>query len=122
MTLEVKNIHVYYGKVHVIRNVSLSVKQGEIVYLVGRNGAGKSSILKSVIGLVPIEQGSISYKNKNISKLQTHLIYHMGISYVPEDRGIFSELTVDAHLMSFKRGPGKGKWSKDHIYESCFLL
>lgn len=117
MTLDVKNIHVSYGKVHVIRDASLSVKQGEIVYLVGRNGAGKSTILKSIIGLIPIEQGTISYKNKTISKLQTHVISRMGIGYVPEDRGIFSELSVDAHLTSFKRGSGNGKWSKDHIYE-----
>ena len=97
--LELENIHTYYGRSHILQGVSLTVRQQEIVCLLGRNGVGKTTTLKSIIGLTPPRRGAIRFENKEISGLKTHEISRKGISYVPEDRRIFPSLTVEENLL-----------------------
>lgn len=97
--LELENIHTFYGRSHILQGVSLSINKKEIVCLLGRNGVGKSTTLKSIIGLTPPRRGAIRFENKEISGLKTHEISRKGISYVPEDRRIFSALTVEQNLL-----------------------
>jgi len=97
--LELKDIHAYYGRSHILQGVSLDVQAGEIVCLLGRNGVGKSTTLKSIMGLVPPRSGSVLFKVKEIAGVPTHEIAKKGISYVPEDRRIFPNLTVRENLI-----------------------
>jgi branched-chain amino acid transport system ATP-binding protein len=96
--LEVRDLHVYYGDSHVLQGVSLSVGPAECVALLGRNGAGKSTTLKTIVGLVPPRRGSISFKEQRIDGLPTYRVARTGLAYVPEDRGIFPSVTVHEHL------------------------
>jgi branched-chain amino acid transport system ATP-binding protein len=97
--LEVKDIHTFYGRSHILQGVTLDMRAGEIVCLLGRNGVGKSTTLKSIIGLVPPRSGSILFKSEEIRGVSTHLIARKGISYVPEDRRIFPNLTIKENLV-----------------------
>ena len=94
MSLVVDEIHTYYGLAHVLQGVSLEVGEGEIVALLGRNGAGKSTTLKSIMGLTPPRQGSVVYAGHSLVGLPTHVIARQGIRWVPEERRIFPDLTV----------------------------
>jgi branched-chain amino acid transport system ATP-binding protein len=96
--LSVENLCAGYGAVGVLHDVSLYVDEGEIVTLIGANGAGKSTVLKCISGLLPAQSGSIRYKNENILKVPSHAIARRGISHVPEGRGIFGNLTVLENL------------------------
>jgi len=96
--LEVKEIHTFYGMSHVIQGVSLSVIKGEIVTLIGRNGAGKTTTLKSIIGLTPPRLGSITFLSEEVTHLPTHLIAQKGIAYIPEERRVIPNLTVEENL------------------------
>jgi branched-chain amino acid transport system ATP-binding protein len=96
--LEVCDLHAYYGDSHALQGVSLAVGPAECVALLGRNGAGKSTTLKTIVGLVPTRHGSISFKEQRIDGLPTYRVARAGIAYVPEDRGIFPTVTVDEHL------------------------
>ena len=96
--LKVENMHVYYGNIHAIKGIDFEVKQGEIVTLIGANGAGKTTILHSLSGLLPLTKGSITYKNKDITKTQAHKILPLGIAQVPEGRRVFSRMTVQENL------------------------
>ncbi|HBD92744.1 MAG: ABC transporter ATP-binding protein [Spirochaetes bacterium GWF1_31_7] len=102
--LEIKNIHVQYGNIKALNSVSLTVQKGDIVSLIGANGAGKSSLLKAVSGLEPITQGTIEYNNQIINsyqsskRLRPDIISSMGIALVPEGRGVFSQMTVLENL------------------------
>lgn len=96
--LNVKGIDVSYGQINALGRISLKVKKASIVVLLGRNGAGKSTMLKTVMGVVPITYGSITFKGIPIHHLSTYQIARLGIAYVPEDRGIFPSLTVEEHL------------------------
>ena len=93
MMLDVRDLHAYYGKSHILQGVSLSVGAGEIVSILGRNGVGRSTTLKAIMGDVP-PQGSITFKEEAIAGLKPYEIAHRGIGYVPEDRAIFPTLTV----------------------------
>ena len=97
--LKLENIHTFYGRSHILQGVSISVQPNEIVCLLGRNGVGKTTTLKSIIGITPPRSGSIKFENKEISRLKTHEISRKGISYVPEDRRIFPVLTVEENLL-----------------------
>lgn len=92
--LTVNGINVFYGKIHAIKDVSFEVNEGEIVSLIGANGAGKSTILKTVSGLLRSKTGSIEFLDKDISKVEPHKIVSMGLAHVPEGRRIFSNMTV----------------------------
>jgi branched-chain amino acid transport system ATP-binding protein len=97
--LEVDKINTYRGPAHVLRGVSLSVDDGEVVSLVGRNGAGRTTIIESITGLLPVRSGSIRFRGEDITKLQPHRRAKRGIGYAPENSGIFPELTVAENLM-----------------------
>jgi len=96
--LEVKDIHTYYGMSHILQGVSISVKEGEIITLIGRNGAGKTTTLKSIIGLTPSKSGTITFQGEDITRMPTHLIAQKGIAYIPEERRILPNLTVEENL------------------------
>jgi branched-chain amino acid transport system ATP-binding protein len=96
--LSVQRIHTYYGLAHVLQGVSLDVGEGEIVALLGRNGAGKSTTLKSIVGLTPPRQGMVLFRDRDLVGVPTHQIARMGIGYVPEERRIFPQLSVLENL------------------------
>lgn len=98
MLLEVKGINVYYGVIHAIKNVSFEVNQGEIVALIGANGAGKTSIMHTISGLIRSRSGSIHFDGKDISKVASHKIPGLGLVQVPEGRHVFTEMTVLENL------------------------
>lgn len=107
--LKVDDINVYYGSIHAIKGISFEVKQGEIVTLIGANGAGKSTILKTVSGLLRSKTGSINFLDKNISSVAPHKIVKQGLAHVPEGRRIFLQMSVEENLEmgAFTQG-GKG--------------
>ena len=96
--LEVKKLNVYYGMIHAVKDVSFSVDEGDIVTLIGANGAGKTTILQTLTGIVPIKSGKIKYQNKDISKHLNHKLVYDGIAHVPEGRRIFASLSVYQNL------------------------
>ena len=96
--LEVKDINVYYGAIHAIKGISLAVEEGEIVTLIGANGAGKSTTLRTISGLLKPKTGEINFLKKNIAGMPAHKIVREGISQVPEGRRIFAEMTVQENL------------------------
>ncbi|GAA0607339.1 ABC transporter ATP-binding protein [Paenochrobactrum glaciei] len=113
--LQVDNIHSYYGKSHIIQGVSLEVNEGEIVTLLGRNGAGKSSTLKSISGLLTPAKGKITLGGKNMAGLPAYKVSQQGLALVPEDRGIFSMLSVEENLQIAQRK--NSPWSMADIYQ-----
>lgn len=96
--LKVNDINVYYGSIHAIKGVSFEVKEGEIVTLIGANGAGKSTILKTVSGLLRTKTGSITFIDRDITHMQPHKIIACGLAHVPEGRRIFAQMTVQENL------------------------
>lgn len=96
--LKIENINLYYGGIHALKDLSLEVKKGEIVTLIGANGAGKTSTLRAISGLEPIKSGTITYKDSNLKKVPSHKIVSFGLSHVPEGRKIFANLTVKENL------------------------
>jgi branched-chain amino acid transport system ATP-binding protein len=103
--LEVQNLNAWYGAAHILHQVSLAVGRGEVVALMGRNGAGKSTTLKSIAALVPRREGSIRFMGEAMEKKASHQIAQRGLGYVPEDRRIFTELTVLENLEVGKQKP-----------------
>ena len=116
--LEVEGIHTYYGLSHILFGVSLEAPAGEIVCLLGRNGAGKSTTMKSIMGLVPPRRGTIRFKGEEISGRKPYQIARLGIGYVPDDRRVFADLTVGENLeISERRRGGKDAWTRGRVYE-----
>lgn len=118
MILELKDVHTYYGTSHVLFGVSLDVDQGEVVCLMGRNGAGKSTTFRTVMGLSPPRAGNVLFQGKDVTRLKVHAKARLGIGYVPEDRQIFPELTVRENL-EIGRSSGIRRvdgWNIDRIY------
>lgn len=112
--LQVRDIHSYYGKSHVIQGVSIDVGPGELVTLLGRNGAGKSTTLKSIAGLITPARGTVVFNERDITDLPAYRVADMGVCLVPEHRGIFQLLTVEENL---NLGRKKGSpWSLEDIY------
>jgi branched-chain amino acid transport system ATP-binding protein len=119
--LEVNDIHSYYGKSHILHGVSLDLQEGELVCLLGRNGVGKSTTLKSIMGVVPPRKGSVRFHDQELIGKEPFEIARMGIGYVPEDRRIFRSLTVHENLLmgiksSNKANTGEGAWTLDRVY------
>src|SRR4051812_9282496 len=112
--LEVKDLHAFYGKSHVLRGVQLSVGAGEIVSLLGRNGAGRSTTLKALMGLVQA-RGSVRFKGQEILGLQSHQVARRGLGYVPEDRAIFPDLSVRQNLELGIKQRG-GRWTVEQMF------
>lgn len=114
--LKIDNLHAFYGKSHVLHGVNLSIAPGEIVALLGRNGSGRSTTVKAIMGLVD-GSGSVSWRDREILGKHAYEIAHMGIGYVSENRDIFPSLTVHQNLMlGEKRGAKKPRWSFDDMY------
>ena len=114
--LQLSNLNAFYGKSHVLHGVSFHVRPGEIVALLGRNGSGRSTTAKAIMGLVDC-QGSILWKNQEIVGKKAYQIAHLGLGYVPENRDIFPKLTVHQNLLLGQKGTGKGsRWSFDDMY------
>jgi branched-chain amino acid transport system ATP-binding protein len=97
--LEVNNLEVYYGVICALKGISLEVNEGEIVSLIGANGAGKTTMMQSIVGLIPKKNGTVSFMGKDITKTPCHKIVHLGMTQVPEGRRIFQELSVYENLM-----------------------
>jgi len=104
--LTLSDVHTYYGKSHILHGVSLEVREGEVVGLLGRNGVGKSTTLKTIAGLVRPSQGSVALDGREIGGLQAHRLAHLGVAYVPEERRIFRFLTVMENLRTGLDRPG----------------
>lgn len=114
--LTVTNLQAYYGKSHVLHGVDLSVRSGEIVSLLGRNGVGRSTTAKAIMGLVDCT-GAIDFKGQDLTKLKTFEIAHRGIGYVPENRDVFPTLTVEENLTLGLKGRKEGRWSYEDMYQ-----
>ena len=120
--LLVKDIHTYYGKSHILHGVSLELQEGELVCLLGRNGVGKSTTMKSIMGLLRPARGSIRFGEQEIAGKPPFEIARMGVGYVPEDRRIFKSLTVHENLlMGIKKGvqadPHGRSWTIERVYD-----
>jgi branched-chain amino acid transport system ATP-binding protein len=115
MRLEIKDLRVHYGKIEAIKGVSVVVNQGEIVTLIGANGAGKTTILKTISGLRPVSSGSINFDGQDINKIPAHERVDLGISQVPEGRGIFPGMTVleNLEMGKFNRKDRKAEMDED---------
>jgi branched-chain amino acid transport system ATP-binding protein len=120
MLLDVRSIDSFYEESHILHGVSLAVEKGEIVALLGRNGVGKSTTLKSIVGLVVPRSGEIFFKGLNVRGMPPYRIANLGVGYVPEDRRIFPRLTVRENLIiGMKPGQNKneGNWTVEKVYE-----
>ncbi|MGB3069972.1 MAG: ABC transporter ATP-binding protein [Ottowia sp.] len=114
--LQIENLHAFYGKSHVLHGVNFDVRPGEIVALLGRNGSGRSTTAKAIMGLVDC-QGSMRWKGQELVGRKAYEIAHMGLGYVPESRDVFPKLTVHQNLLLGQKGSGKGsRWSFDDMY------
>jgi branched-chain amino acid transport system ATP-binding protein len=114
--LEVRNLNAFYGKSHILRGVHLEVRQGEIVSLLGRNGVGRSTTIRAIMGMVQ-RTGSVRFKGEEIVARKTYEIAHKGLGYVPENRDIFPALTVRQNLLlGQKRAGGSGRWKMSDMF------
>lgn len=116
--LELAGVHAYYGRAHILSDLSFTVQRGEVVVLLGRNGAGKTTTLKTIIGLVRAAQGEIRFDGRRIEGLAPYRIAAGGLGYVPEDRRIFTDLTVAENLDVGRQAPRPGVpvWTLEKLY------
>lgn len=122
MRLEIKDLRVHYGKIEAIKGVSVVVNEGEIVTLIGANGAGKTTILKTVSGLRPVSSGSINFDGQDLNKIPAHERVDLGISQVPEGRGIFAGMTVLENLEMGKYNRKDRKSEMDEDLDRIYTL
>ncbi|MBL7252598.1 ABC transporter ATP-binding protein [Alcanivorax marinus] len=122
--LQLDDVHTYYGESQALQGVTLALNEGETVCLLGRNGAGKSTTLKSIVGLTPPRRGTVTWQGRDITRLAPHRIARLGIGYVPEDRRIFPGLSVRENLdVADRRGPGgENAWSVERIFDEYPML
>ncbi len=118
MKLRVERLNSFYGPAHILFDVSLGAAAGEVVALLGRNGAGKSTTFRSIIGLVPPRSGRIVFDGRDVAGRPTHEIARSGVGYVPEDRRIFTDLTVEENLEVGRRPPRPGvpAWTAERLF------
>jgi branched-chain amino acid transport system ATP-binding protein len=117
MLLSLDKVNAFYGLAHILYDVSLSIAEGETVSLLGRNGAGKTTTLRSIMGLTPPASGKILYKGEPISGLPSYVIANKGIGYVPDDRRIFPNLTVEQNLIvGIRKGADRQDWNIEKVY------
>jgi branched-chain amino acid transport system ATP-binding protein len=116
--LAVHDLHAYYGRAHILAGVAFEVAKGEVVVLLGRNGAGKSTTMKSIMGLVPPAKGRVVFQGEDIAGRQPFEIARLGLGYVPEERRVFAELTVMENLEVGRRPPRAGapEWTPDKLF------
>jgi branched-chain amino acid transport system ATP-binding protein len=121
--LELLDIHTYYGESHVLHGVSMTVPQGAVIALLGRNGMGKTTTIRSIIGFTPPREGKIRFKNQEITDLKPFRIAKMGIGLVPQGRNIFPSLSVRENLtMAARQGRKNGGWSLKKVYAQFPIL
>jgi branched-chain amino acid transport system ATP-binding protein len=116
--LEVRDLHAFYGRAHILHGVSLEARAGEVVALLGRNGAGKSTAMKAIMGLVPPAHGEVAFAGQRIDRLPPYRIARLGLGYVPEERRIFTELSVVENL-EVGRQPardGAPTWTEEKLF------
>jgi branched-chain amino acid transport system ATP-binding protein len=113
--LQLRGLHAWYGESHILHGLDLDIAEGEFVTLMGRNGSGRSTTLKAILGIVGRREGSIRFDNHELTKLASHKIARLGIGYCPEERGVFSSLSVDENLTLPPR-TSKGGMSLDEIF------
>ena len=116
--LLVKDLHAFYGRAHILHGLSLDAHAGEVVALLGRNGAGKTTAIKTIMGLVPPTQGAVSFDGRRIDRLPPFRIARLGLGYVPEERRIFTELTVMENLEVGRQPARDGApvWTEDKLF------
>ncbi|MGB0128581.1 MAG: ABC transporter ATP-binding protein, partial [Rhodocyclaceae bacterium] len=120
LLLEARSLHTFYGTSHVLHGVDFRIDRGETVALMGRNGMGKSTLLKSLLGIVPPRNGSVTIWGRDFSRAPTHDIVRQGIGYVPEGRGIFPNLTVEENLIMASRSSADGTchWTLNRVLDT----
>ena len=118
MKLQVSGLNSFYGPAHILFDVDFQVGDGEVVALLGRNGAGKSTTFRSIVGLVAQRTGRIVFEDTDVSQRPTHEIAQLGLGYVPEDRRIFTELTVEENFLVGRQPPRKGAptWTPEKLF------
>jgi branched-chain amino acid transport system ATP-binding protein len=117
--LRVEDLQAHYGKSHILRGVNLSVGRGEVLSLLGRNGSGRSTTLKAVMGLVPPTGGQVTLSERRLAGAKPHTICRAGLAYVPEEREVFANLTVDENLRMGEQPPvaGAPRWSMEQMFD-----
>jgi branched-chain amino acid transport system ATP-binding protein len=117
--LQVEGLNAFYGRAHILFDVSLEVGPGEVVALMGRNGAGKSTTMKAIMGLLDCKRGRVSFRDRDIGRLEPYQIARLGIGFVPEDRRIFTDLTVLENLEVGRQPPRPGAptWTVERLLE-----
>ena len=117
--LEIKGINSFYGKAHVLNDLSFGVERGQVVALLGRNGVGKTTTMKSVMQLVVPQAGMVTYQGTDITRMQPHKVAKMGLGYVPEERRIFTDLTVMENLEVGRQPAREGTvtWSEEMLFD-----
>ena len=116
--LDVDKVNTYYGKSHILHNVTMEVFDETITVLIGRNGAGKTTTLKSIMGIVPPNKGKISFRDKNITTWPSYKIARLGVGYIPEGREIFPYLTVGENLaVAQRQTETRSKWSFERVFD-----
>ena len=118
--LTLENVHTYYGKSHILHGVSIEVRPGEVVGLLGRNGVGKSTTLKTIMGLVRPAEGRVAFEGRGIGGMAPHRLAHLGIAYVPEDRRIFRLLTVLENLRTGLDRPGLTDRRREELLQKVY--
>jgi branched-chain amino acid transport system ATP-binding protein len=115
--LEVQDIHTYYGDAYVLQGLSLALEEGQILGLLGRNGVGKTTLVKSIVGFAPPRRGAIFFKGEEISRLPSFETVRRGMGLVPQGRRVFPTLSVEENLLVAARGTDRHGWTLERIYE-----
>lgn len=117
--LELTGVNSFYGKAHILRDLGFSIQAGEVVSLLGRNGAGKTTTVKSIMQLVSPASGEVTFDGQSLTHLPTHRVAKLGIGYVPEERRIFTDLTISENLEVGRQPPRDGvfEWTQDIVFE-----
>jgi len=120
LLLDARGVHAWYGSSHVLHGVDLTIARGETVGLLGRNGMGKSTLIRTLLGHVPQREGRISFCGEDVSRARPHVVARLGAAYVPEGRGVFPNLSVRENLvMAARRGrDGRNDWAYDRVLET----
>jgi branched-chain amino acid transport system ATP-binding protein len=115
--LDLENVNAFYGESHILHGVSLTVREREVVCLLGRNGAGKTTTVLTIMGYLKPRRGRISYNGRDIATLPPYAIARLGFGFVPQERGIFPSLTVRENLTVFARADRQSRWTLDSVYD-----
>ena len=114
MALEVEGVHTYYGESHVLQGISLRVQPGEVLAILGRNGMGKTTLIRTIVGFTPPREGRVRYKDTEITRLPPFRMVELGMALVPQGRRVFPSLSVRENLEVARRGAGR--WSLEQVY------